>query len=123
MSLHFHVGETSAVPVYEQLRSQIAGAITTGTLPDGSRLPATRALADELGVAVNTVIHAYRELSAAGLIASRRRYGTVVTADRTAPADVTAAATRLALRAEAAGLDPERVVDIVRSTVSAARQG
>lgn len=114
----FAIDGRAAVPVYEQIRSHLAGAIATGEAAPGSRLPSAQALAGELGVAVNTVIRAYRELSHAGLIVSRRRFGTVV-AERigaSAPPDVQAAATRLVMRALAAGLDLEQVVDLVRST-------
>lgn len=107
--------DTAAVPVYEQIRSQIAGAILAGSLSRGDRLPPARTLADNLGIAVNTVIRAYRELAAAGLIASRRRHGTVVDSAQLAPAEVVAAATRLALRARAAGLSVEQTLDLLRA--------
>lgn len=111
------VDVAGAVPVYEQVRSQLAGAVATGQLADGERLPTARALATELGIAVNTVIRAYGELSRAGLISSRRRFGTVVTAPagHVVPAEVLAAATRLVMRASAAGLTGEQIVDMVRS--------
>ncbi|WP_027344946.1 GntR family transcriptional regulator [Hamadaea tsunoensis] len=68
----------SAVPVYEQIRAQIAGLIETGQLPPGRRLPPVRQLAADLGLAVNTAARAYRELEGAGLVTSRVRHGTVV---------------------------------------------
>ncbi len=46
----------------------------------GVRLPTVRRLADDLGLAVNTVARADRELEAAGLVETRGRGGTVVTA-------------------------------------------
>ncbi len=109
----------SAVPVYEQIRSQVAGAVADGRLSDGERLPAARALAADLGIAINTVGRAYSELEAAGLVVGKRRVGTIVTTvGRDAvPADVLAAAQRFALRAAAAGLTAERAVDLVRSAM------
>lgn len=76
-------------PVYEQIRSQVAGLVAVGALAPGERLPASRDLARDLGIAVGTVQRAYRELEAAGVVTSRRRIGTVV-AERatTAPSDV-----------------------------------
>ena len=59
---------TSPVPPYEQIRSQLATQIGDGTLPAGTRLPTVRRLAGDLGLAVNTVARAYKELETAGLI-------------------------------------------------------
>ena len=72
------VDAASTVPVYEQIRSQIAAKIAAQTLPAGTRLPTIRQLAADLGLAVNTVAHAYRELESAGLVQTRPRHGTVV---------------------------------------------
>jgi DNA-binding transcriptional regulator YhcF (GntR family) len=58
----------SATPPYEQVRSQIAGHIRTGSIRPGEKLPVVRALAADLGVATNTVARAYRELEAGGLV-------------------------------------------------------
>jgi DNA-binding transcriptional regulator YhcF (GntR family) len=73
------VDPASAVPPYEQVRAQLAGMITAGSLPPGTRLPTIRALAGDLGLAVNTVARAYRELEAAQLVTTRVRHGTTVT--------------------------------------------
>jgi GntR family transcriptional regulator len=83
------VDTTSAVPVYEQIRAQLSTMIASGRLPAGTRLPPVRQLGADLGLAVNTVARAYRELEAAGLVTSRVRHGTVV-ADRAtmAPAQI-----------------------------------
>jgi DNA-binding transcriptional regulator YhcF (GntR family) len=68
----------SAVPPFEQVRAQLAAAIGAGTLAQATRLPTVRALAAELGLAVNTVARAYRELELAGVIETRGRQGTFV---------------------------------------------
>ena len=72
------------VPPYEQIRSQIASMIASGTLPEGQRLPPIRQLADDLGLAGGTVARAYRELEDAGLIATRGRHGSFVAGITTA---------------------------------------
>ncbi|MGQ7295180.1 GntR family transcriptional regulator [Quadrisphaera sp. KR29] len=72
------VDTTSAVPPYEQVRSQVAAHVVAGRLAPGDRLPTVRALAADLGIAVGTVARAYRELEAGGHVLSRRRTGTVV---------------------------------------------
>jgi DNA-binding transcriptional regulator YhcF (GntR family) len=69
---------TSPVPVYEQIRSQVSALVAVGGLRPGDRLPASRDLARDLGIAVGTVQRAYRELEASGVVTSRRRVGTVV---------------------------------------------
>lgn len=75
-----NVDSTSTVAPYEQVRAQLAGQISGGQLVPGTRLPTVRALADDLGLATNTVARAYRELEAAGLVETRGRAGTVVSA-------------------------------------------
>src|SRR5688572_29771444 len=70
---------TSAVPPYEQIRARIAAQITSGELAPGAKLPTIRSLAADLGLAVNTVARAYRELEAANLVTTRVRHGTTVT--------------------------------------------
>lgn len=70
----------SPVAPYEQVRLRIAALAAGGDLTAGHRLPAVRALAQTLGLAANTVARAYRELEAAGLVETRGRHGTVITA-------------------------------------------
>lgn len=76
--------------LFDQLRTQIIDAIRVGTLPPGARLPTVRDLAGELGLAVNTVARAYRELETAGVVETRGRHGTFVA--RADPSDAAMAA-------------------------------
>jgi DNA-binding transcriptional regulator YhcF (GntR family) len=69
----------SAAAPYEQVRAQLVAAIESGRLAAEARLPTVRELAAELGLAVNTVARAYRELEAAGRVETRGRRGTYVT--------------------------------------------
>jgi GntR family transcriptional regulator len=112
----------SAVPPFEQIRGQIAAHIRGGLLPAGARLPAIRALAADLGVAVGTVARAYTELESAGLVAGRRRTGTVVTgAPDARPAvapPVREAVARLAAAARESGADPETVLSLLRAALT-----
>ena len=71
---------SSPVPPFEQIRAQVAELARSGAAPVGTRLPTVRALAEELGLAVNTVAKAYRELESAGVVQTRGRHGTVVAA-------------------------------------------
>lgn len=70
----------SSVALFEQLRLQVIHLADNGALPPGTRLPAVRALAGQLDVAPHTVARAYKELEAAGVVATRGRNGTVVCA-------------------------------------------
>ena len=51
----------SSTPPFEQVRLGIAERVRRGELVAGTKLPTVRALAAELGLAVNTVARAYRE--------------------------------------------------------------
>ncbi|MGZ4383935.1 MAG: MocR-like pyridoxine biosynthesis transcription factor PdxR, partial [Gaiellaceae bacterium] len=72
------------------LRSRIEDglreAIRQGRLARGARLPASRALARDLGVSRGTVLQAYVQLTAEGWIAGRHGSGTVVAFDAEAAA-------------------------------------
>jgi DNA-binding transcriptional regulator YhcF (GntR family) len=72
------VDQHGSVAPFEQIRAQLAVLIESGALAEGERLPTVRGLAADLGVAVNTVARAYRELEAEGLVATASRAGTVV---------------------------------------------
>ncbi|MFQ1003715.1 GntR family transcriptional regulator [Modestobacter sp. SSW1-42] len=114
----------SPTPPYEQIRAQIAAAIDSGQLDEGTRLPSMRALAADLGVAIGTVARAYRELEGAGLVASRRRLGTVVAAPSVPAADagdVRQAAAELASRAHRAGMSEETALSLLRAALVALR--
>ena len=58
-----------------QLQQQLYRSIRKGRLPSGTRLPSSRRLARQLGVARITVINAYDELISHGYIKSRPRSG------------------------------------------------
>src|SRR5258705_8661268 len=62
------------------LAQQLRRAISDGRLPVGSRLPATRVLAGELGMSRGVVTEAYRRLAEDGQLAGRGRAGTRVVA-------------------------------------------
>lgn len=88
-------------PVGTGLRSglmeALREAVRSGRLAPGTRLPSSRALAADLGIARNTVADAYAELVAEGWLTARQGSGTRV-AQRSAPrrADPVAAPSRRA---------------------------
>ena len=91
------VDPRSAVPPFEQLRVQLREQVTSGELAAGAKLPTVRGLADSLGIAPNTVARAYRELEADGILETRGRNGTFVSAQ----GDATAQQAQQAARAYA----------------------
>lgn len=69
--------QTRQQAVFDRLRE----GILSGALPSGARLPPTRALATELGVARQTVVLAYERLAAEGYVRARTGSGTYVSRD------------------------------------------
>jgi GntR family transcriptional regulator/MocR family aminotransferase len=65
-------------PLRRQLAGELREAIRAGRLRTGVRLPASRALAAQLGVSRGVVTDAYEQLVAEGWLAARRGAGTVV---------------------------------------------
>lgn len=122
MTVGIAVDLRSAVPPYEQIRTQIASLVAVGSLAAGTRLPTVRSLAADLGIAAGTVARAYKELEQAGLIETRRRNGTVVVGmtgsvrptGGPVPADLAAAVDRYIAAGRAAGLDDGTLQDILR---------
>lgn len=115
------IDHDSAVPPFEQLRAQIAGLVDRGELAPGTRLPTVRKTAEDLGLAVNTVARAYRELEADGVVVTEGRRGTFV---RSAVVDGTAGGADAARKAAAdyvrtarrAGLTRAEALRLVEST-------
>ena len=66
-------------PRQRLLHECLRAAIRDGTLAAGTRLVASRALAEELGIARNSVLYAYEQLASEGYVVGDRR-GTVVAA-------------------------------------------
>lgn len=117
--MHITIDTESALPPYEQIRSQLEGLIVNGGLVDGVRLPPIRQLAGDLGLATNTVARAYRELEQAGLVETRGRHGTVVVGARSLDAGrrrriVDDAAAAFVRQAEFYGAGLDEAIDAVR---------
>jgi GntR family transcriptional regulator / MocR family aminotransferase len=65
-------------PLFRQLYRALRTGILDGSVAAGTRLPATRALATELGVSRTTVLLAYEQLAAEGYLDGRRGSGSFV---------------------------------------------
>jgi DNA-binding FadR family transcriptional regulator len=96
------------VPVGVQLAWALRGAIESGLLRPGDRLPPLRELAVEVGVNANTLRAAYAKLEADGLIETRHGSGTYVSAvhGRRDLSSLVGAASRAA---RDAGVDPREL--------------
>lgn len=81
----------AADPFYRQIYDRFRGAIASGVLKPGDRIPSARALTKELGLARGTIDTAYSLLAAEGYIQARGQAGTVVTPGLKVPAAVAAA--------------------------------
>lgn len=78
--LQLDVGQAPPGGRTEWLAGRLRAAIADGTLPVGSRLPASRVLAAELRVSRGLVTEAYQRLAETGQVSGRGRGGTVVVA-------------------------------------------
>ena len=106
--------KASGAALFDQLRMGVINAIRAGRLEPGARLPTVRELAGELGLAVNTVARAYRELETAGVVDTHRRLGTFVARSDPADSAMAAAARAYAETTRSLGLtlpDARRYLD------------
>ena len=79
--LPLHLQPESHVPLYVQLRDQLRALVHGGDLRPGDRIPASRELANILGVHRTTVANAYAELESEGLIQGHVGRGTFIRGD------------------------------------------
>jgi DNA-binding transcriptional regulator YhcF (GntR family) len=113
------VDHQAATPPYEQIRLRLAELAAQGTLAAGFRLPPVRTLAADLGVAVNTVARAYRELEQAGLVETRGRAGTVLTAKATGTSQrAQNAAQAYAATTRSLGIPTETALALVKAALT-----
>jgi len=76
--LPLHLQPESHVPLYIQLRDQLRSLVRGVGLRPGDRIPASRELANMLGVHRTTVANAYAELESEGLIQGHVGRGTYI---------------------------------------------
>lgn len=104
---------------YQQVRQQILVAISKERLKAGTKLPSVRALAEQLGLAVNTAAKVYKDLEATGAVVTRGRHGTIVQATGTEGSIAVAdAASELAGVATRWGISEKAALDYVRAAFS-----
>lgn len=76
----FWLDRDSGMPAYLQIAGQVREAIRFGSLRAGDRLPTVREVAATSGLNPNTVLRAYRDLAADGVLEMRQGLGTFVAA-------------------------------------------
>src|SRR5258708_24377796 len=81
----WQVDRAGAAPLFRQIYLQMRAAILSRRLGAGTRLPSTRELAAELGVARASVVAAYEQLLAEGCIAGKVGSGTYISSDLPEP--------------------------------------
>ena len=108
-------------PIYQQVADEIKSLIARGELEEGLTLPPVRQVASDLGVNLNTIAQAYRELKKEGLVRVRHGSGAVVVSkvvrdqsDSELRKQLRRALTHLAL----AGLPRTEIVAIVNEEVA-----
>jgi len=76
------VDATDKHPIYQQVADAIKAMIARGELREGMTLPSVRQVAGDLGVNLNTIAVAYRQLQDEGLVTVRHGAGAVISAWR-----------------------------------------
>ncbi len=119
--MYITIDEQDGRPMYRQVVDGIKELIARGELGQGSGLPPVRQVAADLGVNLNTIAFAYRELQKEGLIKIRHGAGAVVVSHVTGQsveerqhAKVRAALTDLVL----AGLSKAEILAVVQNVLN-----
>ncbi|WP_405596260.1 GntR family transcriptional regulator [Streptomyces sp. NBC_01410] len=124
MTLKIAIDADADLAPYEQVRTQISQQARSGALPVGYKLPTVRGLAEELGLAANTVAKAYRALETDGVIETRGRNGTfIAAAGDAAERRAAAAAAAFAEQVHRLGLSQEAALSAARDALRAAYDG
>lgn len=85
--MNININIKDGVPIYRQIANQIRYMVASGLLLPGEEIAPVRTLALQLSVTPNTVVKAYDELEALGVIFKRRGAGTYIAEEAVALAD------------------------------------
>ncbi len=112
--------------IYQQVADGIKQLIASGELAEGEALPPVRQLAADLGVNLNTIATAYRELQKEGLIAVKHGSGSVVASRKSTERDhdellrpLRTALTQMVL----AGFPQSKILNLVNQELRAMARG
>ncbi|WP_288222252.1 GntR family transcriptional regulator [uncultured Clostridium sp.] len=115
------ISNSSQVPLYEQIESQIKNQIVNMNLKPGELLPSIRILAKELKVSIITTKRAYEELEKEGFIKTVVGKGTFVAEAnnerlrQVAMYEIENKLEEAIISAKAIGLTLEETLDIIKS--------
>jgi GntR family transcriptional regulator len=112
------VDMASKAPLYEQVAASVRADIVARTLGPGDRLPSAREVAETLEINLHTVLRAYQQLQAEGLIDLRRGRGAVISASVGPLAELTHDLQALVTRAAALGIAPSTLAALVKETTA-----
>ena len=73
--MNYHIHQKNSKPAYLQLYEELKHDIVTGAFSYGAKMPSKRTLAEECGISVITVQHAYEILCEEGYLEGRQRSG------------------------------------------------
>ena len=118
---------SSGIPLYLQLVEQLKHALATGAIRAGDQLPSVRRMAEDLLINPNTVVRAYRDLEAEGIVVLKHGSGVFVRDSVVARAKlmqraepiVRTAVTRL----EALDLDADEIRRLLENELALRRAG
>lgn len=117
--------ENDKRPIYQQITDGIKGLIARGDLREGMTLPSVRQVAGDLGVNLNTVAVAYRQLQDEGFVTVRHGAGAVISSRSARPTDqadpytpLRTALTQLVL----SGLTEQEILGAVREELELLQQ-
>jgi GntR family transcriptional regulator len=112
-------------PIYQQITDGIKDLIARGELREGMTLPSVRQVAGDLGVNLNTVAVAYRQLQDEGFVTVRHGAGAVISSSSARPVEqaelykpLRTALTQLVL----SGLTGREIVETVREQLAQLQQ-
>ncbi|AYG03693.1 GntR family transcriptional regulator [Gryllotalpicola protaetiae] len=118
--MELRIDAANPAPASEQVRIQLLNAVREGSLPPGVKLPTVRQLADQLGIAVNTVARAYRLLEEDGIVETFGRRGSFIANQGDAvQQQLQAAATQFARKAASLGASVREAEQAVIAAIKA----
>lgn len=109
------------VPIYRQIANQIRYMVASDILMPGEEISPMRSLALNLSVTPNTVVKAYAELEASGVIYKRRGAGTYISKEQSPLADrersriIASHIDALLVEAHQLNFTPQELLEILKS--------
>jgi GntR family transcriptional regulator len=118
--MNITINTKDGVPIYRQIANQIRYMVASNLLKPGEEISPVRTLALAVNVTPNTVVKAYDELEAAGVIFKRRGAGTYISDEQSPLADrerkriIEARIDTLLAEAHQLDFNAEDLLDLVR---------